>query len=196
MKQKLIKLSDTHYIIVDDSEIKSKDKFYDFTLKIINEAWLDFGKHITCKKITHSTQPLEPYMEMADYSISKTFGKIKQLSLSEVEEAINGYSVEKIAENLIQFKQDGSYQTMRIDMNYEKRKGFIEGFKTHQELVKDKLFTGEDLANYLNYVEDNYHFHSDTWYDIETDEPVKRATIFFNYKKTLQKTEWDIEFDE
>lgn len=66
------------------------------------------------------------------------------------------------------------------------------GFKKMQELLSDRVFTLEDVANYLSYVEDNYHYHSDTWHDINTDEPVKRATMLFNFKKSLTPTTWEI----
>ena len=62
MKQKLIKLSESHYIIVDDSE-----------------------------KITHSTQPLEGKATNWEFG----WDKIEPLSLLEVEEAVNGYQLNK-----------------------------------------------------------------------------------------------------
>lgn len=73
---KLIKLSDTHYIVVDDSEIK--DCYYYNSL----DKAIRFGNNLNHPyhhKIIHSTQPLEG---------------VELLSLPEVEEAINGYSVE------------------------------------------------------------------------------------------------------
>jgi hypothetical protein len=97
---KLIKLSDTHYIVVDDSEIKESDLCYDkegnrgynnikYVVKClrtdVNSYW---NKH--CKKITHSTQPLEEDVEFIGKTpkIKLGFVNIKPLSLSEVEEAI------------------------------------------------------------------------------------------------------------
>jgi hypothetical protein len=71
--------------------------------------------------------------------------------------------------------------------------GFHKGFKKSVELLSDRRFTGEDLANYLNFVEDNYYYHSDTWYDRDTDEPVKRATMFFKFKS--QHKSWEIEVE-
>ena len=73
---KLIKLSDTHYIIVNDSEIKDGEKFAHYWYKdelsnkiedktkiIISTATKDTNSKQNRKsyigKITHSTQPLE-----------------------------------------------------------------------------------------------------------------------------------------
>ena len=60
--QKLIKLNDQHYIIVDDSEIKVGDWYLTFmNNKIIGEPRKcsdDSYNFSNCKKITHSTQPL------------------------------------------------------------------------------------------------------------------------------------------
>ena len=82
-------------------------------------------------KITHSTQPLYDKPHYAEYGM---------LSLSEVEEAIYGYSVEKIIDNTD--TPDGLDQ-------YSYDKGIEFGFNAHKELVKDKLFTKEDMKKAL-----------------------------------------------
>lgn len=89
---KLIKLSDNHYIIVDDSEVNEGDICYKFNEQKITtitgkSKWThkdDYSiacdntnyyiHHSYVSKITHSTQPLE---------------LIKPLSISEVEKLIN-----------------------------------------------------------------------------------------------------------
>lgn len=87
---KLVKLSDTHYIVVDDSEIKEgyvfngaeiflREEMSEYSDEYVNRYW---------EKITHSTQPLEPSLRSDDNTL-KDFVFIKPLSLSEVEEAIN-----------------------------------------------------------------------------------------------------------
>lgn len=81
--QKLIKLSDTHYIIVDDSEIK-EDWIVDtndanFIFKITSGYIKDNGHYDWKKykfKITHSTQP------------DKGMENVTFISLSEVEELV------------------------------------------------------------------------------------------------------------
>lgn len=111
--QKLIKLSDEHYIIVDDSEIKEGDYIFDNFCKINNIQQVrkcDFDsshyRNGNWRKITYSTQPLEDIVidVTADGNalMSVGFVKIKELSLSEVEEAIYGYSVENMVWNIYQ----------------------------------------------------------------------------------------------
>ncbi len=168
--KKLIKLSDTHYIIVDDTEIKEGDIFI-HPDKTIERASRDLdGRGLN--KITHSTQPLE--LSTSHINTGKYhFDKIKYLSLSEVEEVINGYSVEKMAESKYPYKLSSN----------ARKKGFIEGFKTHQELVKDKLFTIEDLEKALSQA----FLACQDGYDITTKEIIQSL---------LPKTEWDIEIDK
>jgi len=143
--QKLIKLSDTHYIVVDDSEIKEGDwtnkgklkyftkdgaVFYNFPNEEYSETYWLLDK---VKKITHSTQPL----------YKNDFWAIQELKLSEVEEAINGYSVEKMAERGV-----GRMTSSTIIRDYELN-AYEKGFNAHKELVKDKLFNVEDVENIL-----------------------------------------------
>lgn len=102
VKDELLKLSYNHYIVVDDSEIKEGD--YYWNKNISNEIQYKKEKGILfhhCKKITYSTQPLERDYSQATYGIQyvEVFDKIKPISLSEVEELIHGYSVEKEAIN-------------------------------------------------------------------------------------------------
>ena len=170
--KKLIKLSKTHYIVVDDSEIKEGD--YHVAMRIIKTngiraiAYTDkeqleaIAKIGGAKKITHSTEPL----------YKNDFWAIKELKLSEVEEAIHGFSVEKMVLNDNSFyRYGGDYDTFEV--------GYKAGFKAHQELVKDKLFTIEDMR---------WAFESATdlspYYDSFDDF----------YKTIAPKTEWDIEF--
>ena len=166
---KLIKLSDTHYIIVDDSEIKegdlvrwSKDFNVGQTVDSINKDWSEW------KKITHSTEPLE---------------NVKTISLSEVEEVIYGYSVEKMAKNefpVDKYQQDWAFRRM----------GFVKGFKAHQELVKDKMFTVEDIRKAMFEVYKN---------GIRSSKEGKESFSEISNRiiqSLLPKTEWLIEFDE
>ena len=84
MKQLLIKLKETHYIVVDDSEIKLND----FITDGCNVwKWKDNCSLLGRKKVTHSTQPIED-INFVDEVEGKVMPKIKPLSLSEVEEAI------------------------------------------------------------------------------------------------------------
>mgnify|MGYP006921281610 CR=1 FL=1 len=193
MKTKLIKISESHYIIVDDSEMLPDVFIYDFLQKEIKRHSGTFGhlKYINdnCKKITHSTQPLERYYGATDGTIPFVYHKIKPLSLSEVEEVINGYSVEKMAE---EFANNSATTNYEDGINVGKYQGYIAGVNTHKELVKDKLFTMDDLKTQLvQFVNDFTKFkYRGNYADI--------INQFCNNveKSLLPKTEWECYFDE
>lgn len=181
--KKLIKLSDTHYIIVDDSEIKENQWYCNNKTLFLSDSKFDEGNNPNQRKnnklVTHSTQP-----ELLGKGWMKS---IKPLLLSEVEEAVYGYSVEKMAAELA-YKRRIKYQSEYEDgVCFGLEEGYIEGFKAHQELVKDKLFTIEQMNQAINlaYVSggagDNY-------------EECKR--FIDEQLDLLPKTEWDIEIDE
>lgn len=179
---KLIKLSDTHYIVVDDSEIKGYDWYFDFITNQIQQKLSD----IKCKvkldrmKITHSNQPLEqskPISENCGIVEPNVFINIKPLSLSEVEEAINGYSVEKMAEKYRNiFSIEGGHR------NYAAQ-GYIDGFNAHKELVKDKH---EEIIELLTNITE--------WSSFKEHPIGKQAQKALDL--LLPKTEWEVEFDE
>jgi hypothetical protein len=180
---KLLKLSETHYIVVDDSEIKEGDKFYCITNKVIFTAHtieyleeynkLEDSNHnfyVNSKyaqKITHSTQP-----ELLGTGWMQS---VLPLFLSEVEEAIYGYSVDKMADKLISCSDNIDSQLIK-----EVWKG---GFKAHKELVKDKLFTIDDMK--LCYMQG--------W----NQGRENRSTEMSNYiQSRLPKTEWECTINE
>jgi len=189
MGTKLVKLSDTHYVIADDSKIKKGD----FKICLNDKAVTKYlsKKSIesdtfckNCKKITYSTEPLEIIATKYKGSVSvkemKGFVKIKPLSLSEVEEAIYGYSVEKIAQSFI-IKE---HLDSDSDMFYKET--FEAGFKAHRELVKDKLFTSSFLLELVPKVLEKQRELNDSdfndWYNSDF------------LRMLFPKTEWDIEF--
>lgn len=190
--QKLIKLSDTHYIVVDDSEIKVGDWCYSVSNGLIVEPNKKAIDTINSKpmegikflKITHSTQPLE-VEPIPDEKFPKVFDKIKRLSLSEVEEAINGYSIyQKALDFAI---------TSKIYIDDEKTHDEVAEslISFHKELVKDKLFTVEDMLNFSWWLNKNLGQYS-------SDENAHFELKYFNQWKKLNppKTEWDVTFDE
>lgn len=187
---KMIKLSDTHYVVVDNSEIKESDHFVNQHNQISKcvkslEDWLK-DNDSTIKKITHSTKPLEQYYGAKDGTIPFVYHKIKPLSLSEVEEAIHGYSVDEIA-----FSQWGGGQTtITID-------AFIDGFKAAMELVKDKLFTKkqmEMLFAYAHQIGMNSVLQIQSPHLLHKQDTDKLRDEFI--QSLLPKKEWDVEFDE
>lgn len=190
---KLIKLSDTHYIVVDDSEIKEGDFYVIFDIsnnpyiykcyKIENDR-VYYGNITSddiknCKKITHSTQPLEPSLK-SDNNTLKDFIFIKPLSLSEVEEVIYGYNVENMAieeSNKIIIDRNGNPDKTLVSY-------YIKGFKAHQELIKNKLFTVKDIRKAY------YQGH-------KSGLGSANSLTFEQFiQSLLSKTEWDVEFDE
>lgn len=164
---KLIKLSELHYIIIDDSKIKEGDyKWHRVTG--IRKALVD-GNYTNQFKITHSTEPLCHDENGSYYPMTVT-----AFSLSEIEEAVYGYSADKMAEEFA--KKYSIYDTAQDDTEY----GFREGFRAHQELVKDKLFTIEDMKKAIDYTKRYGSQNSKQWI----------------LNELLPSTEWDIEFDK
>ena len=163
---KLIKLSETRYVIVDDSEIQEGDwciyfkqdmndlldvtsmfKTEKIELDSANRLSVVCGEGIyvyvkDCKKITHSTEPLEHDEDGGWYPDS-----VKALHLSEVEEIINGYNFNKIASGIVHNNLN-EIESSRMQRLYIA--GIRQGFKAHQALVTDKLFTLEDIKLAFN----------------------------------------------
>jgi hypothetical protein len=176
MEMKLIKLSDTHYIICDDSELKEGDwtnkgklkyftkdgaVFYNFPWEEYSETYWSLDK---AKKITHSTDI--------------NWNEVYYINLSEVEELNLGYSVEKMAEN--------SWNTHKELFNQNNKNEFLSVFKTgfnaHKELVKDKLFTVDDMKIALS----EAFKASQEGYQITSNEIIQ----------SLLPKEWSVTFDE
>ena len=177
--ESIIKINDEHYVIVDDSEIKEGDFVLALDTNVVFQA--DTGEikkpikqfKELYKKITHSTQP--------EVLGTGWMQSVLPLLLSEVEEAIYGYSVEKMAEEYAKTVDD-------LDIPYQNGLfyGYLEGFKAHQELVKDKVFTVEDII----YIIDNI---SQNWYKCYS-ELDKKEHLNKIINVLSSKTEWDIEF--
>lgn len=202
MKTRLIKLNEKHYIIVDDFEIKENDYVltgYNKIGKVLRvfQRGGETNYHVfvnemtpisstNCKKIIYSTKPLEYHqvnVKLIDERVEGwVFDKIKQLSLSEVEELLFGYSVKKLVDE--SFENMGYHSTVTPYEEDQFKLGYKLGFSAHKELTKDKLFTLEDMINFaVNCFNDNY------------DEDIsfyKRVKINIEYLKP--KTEWEVEF--
>lgn len=163
---KLIKINEKHFIIVDSSEINIGDWiFYPITKAILR--W-DGNMPLRNEglKLTHSTII---YMFQDD---------ILLLSLQEVEKLIYGYSIEEIA--LEKYPRHVFRKgEVGTDLSYLNRKSFTDGFKTHRELVKDKLFTIEDMEKAMRLFHDR---------EIKTTDEIIQSL--------LPKEEWDIKFEQ
>ena len=168
----LKKLSQSHFIIYDNSDIKEGDWFLPvggigWKVNIPRRADENGGYNNShCKKITHSTQP------------NKGMENVTFISPMEVEELIDGYSVEKMAKY--------HYGNNRGTREFED--GFMLGFKiAHKELVKDKLFTVEDMKEAFD--------AGAIWEGGEAGES-KEESFNRQLKDTFPKTEWNVAFDE
>lgn len=228
--KKLIKITEEHYIVVDDSEIREGDWIFNYSgikydEQVISQctknAVINWQQNIhinngtksirdCIKKITHSTQPLEQGYgcEVKDGKMIRNVDKepcydlIKPLSLLEVEEAIHGYSdLEKYAWEKAKHKflqEEGR----EANLNDSKdllvvsaiQVGIIEGFLTHKELTKDKLFTAKDMRNAMNcIVNSTYINKGDSVFDLFIE--VNRKKFIDEYiQSLLPKTEWDVTF--
>lgn len=97
------------------------------------------------------------------------------------------YSVEKMAVNSFGHipTKDDNHILFSLGKGYVG--GYQQGFKAHRELVKDKLFTLEQINQAINlaYVSG---CNGDTYQDCQK--------FIEEQLELLPKTEWDIEFDE
>ena len=121
---KLIKITDDHYVVVDDSEIKEEDWYVNNNVIFRSDDLFDEGnnpnQNSNNKKITHSTQPLEWFG-----------GEI--IFLSEVKELID---VEK---KII------SPYPMNTQNDVDWCNGYQRGYNQALEDNKDKKYTEEDI---------------------------------------------------
>ena len=178
---KLIKLSNTHYIIVDDSEIKDGDYVYDSKDKVIRYV-KKYLKDDWIKKITHSTQPLSEECRKCNGYCEQCVDIIKPLSLSEIEEAINGYSTYELFKKLDGTCEKGEYEHWL----------FEQGFNAHKELYSYSRNQVHELM--CKAFEAGYKKHDVVEAGLESlDTKVECSWILTKYDSTPKQTEWDIE---
>jgi hypothetical protein len=196
ISQKLIKIkNEKHYIIVDDSQIKEGDFMYDVDGDIGIAIGKDKSEWEGNRKITHSVKPLEevcctPNNQIKRYIDCKGcdkkqlgFNKIKPLFIQEVEELLSGYSVEKMVDD--RYPSDiNDFTDNGFDKKEIVRIAFCDGFNAHKELVKDKLFTMEDMIQAIGFGFGICRRHDRAPFDLEQ----------INFIKSLQPTEWDVHF--
>lgn len=192
---KLIKLTEDHYIIVNNSEIKMDDYYLDDTNAVRlalteAESYWTHRKHYG--KVTHSTTPLEQLYSAPDGSIPYVYDRVQPLSLSEVKELLGEVDVEKKAEHSSEL-QEGTY-TPQHKITY--KHGYIDGYNQSLEDNKDKKYTEEDMRvlfastlqnapsteSHTRMISDREYrnFVMDTLYD--------RLILLFQ-----PKTEWEVE---
>jgi hypothetical protein len=189
---RLLKLSEAHYIVVDDCKIEvnywcvlldSVGNIFSVPQQYTNPKNQNLNEGM--KRITHSTQPLEIITALPDTGQGEvtelSYNKIKPLSLLEVEELIYGYNVQTMAKQ----------QTIIDEFNSEK--SYVNGFNAHKEIVKDKLLSIQLYSN-NNHLEWIYN----RMIEVHGENPNYDYMIAF--KKIIQSlfppTEWDVTFDE
>ena len=198
---KLIKLTNEHYIICDDSEIKEGDWLYSFDNGLIVQANKGSADTINSKslngkgygKITHSTQPLEcdkmwtpvngkQWMCNTMLCCGKILNpKTKPISLQEVKELIGEVDVEKRAEKFIGCKYDDIEDNID-QIGYD---SFIRGYNQALEDNKEKKYTEEDIELLAAELIGKYRLGQ-----IKEAEDVYK--IINSYR--VPKTEWEVEF--
>jgi hypothetical protein len=168
---KLIKISDVHFIIVDDSEIKKDDWVckngnLNKAVRLDDIETSDKWKEVGWRKITHSTQPLCQDMD----------GSVAPFDLSEVKELISEVDVEQKVYSIVE--QVVGNHNMQTSTAKDMVSVGISCYNQAIEDNKDKRYTDEDIQNawVMGYRGDTF------------DEMV-------DYFKR-PKTEWDVEFVE
>lgn len=136
---KLIKISLDHYIIVDESEIKEGDWYWnelDKAVRVNNTI-----NHSYHKKITHSTQPLEPYTydEVGEEIYGYEYDKIQQLPLSEVKELLGECIADEKA--IEWYNGHPKYDSSFIADPYSYKEGYNQALEDN----KDRKYTEEDM---------------------------------------------------
>lgn len=207
---KLIKLSESHYIIVDDSEIKIGDyaihnnkeyreKYNELPILCTESNCLSIQEH--WNKVTHSTFLIN---ESTQPDTEFYWNTIKEISLSEIEELIYGYSVEKMALQQVPVLPcwGGDIERFQYDCQEPKRKAWIEGFKAAMEINKDKSFTIEDMRKafekgaYSVAVNTNVTLQvSKEWKRVYSEQEVEKDCNLF-IQSLLPPTQWEVEIDE
>lgn len=202
------KLSEDHYIIMDDSEIKEGDWVYQQNFEKTNNQIIsiktEFQSNVandkngsyTKRKITHSTQPLElicctPVSQIKRYidckgcdRVTLGYNEVKPLSLSEVKEVLGVVDVEKKALEISPVELDED----EFDVNETHRVTWIDGYTQALEDNKEKKYTEDDLKKAICIAKDSMGVDNDgeTCYSHLSTEQIIQS---------LQpKTEWEVEF--
>ena len=168
---KLIKINTDHYVIVDDSEIKEGDYHFDFDKNDI-DTWKGnlYSNRLKCKKITHSTQPLE--VKITDEGIHlPDWSKVKALSSRVVKELIGEVDIWQKFKEIDGSCQKGEYEHWL----------FESGYNQALEDNKEKKYTEKDMRK--AYMVGKHGGVTQTYYE------------FDEYIQQLQpKTEWEVAF--
>ena len=188
MKQTLIKITDDHYVVVDDSEIKFGDWFLTDDKRIEQSApdWNAMEWH---RKITHSTLPLEDVMGLTNKLDAKGWVLIKLLHVHKIKELLGKVDLEKkITKKLEELPytkhlDDGQYNDGQL-VGFEL--GARWAYNQAIEDNKDKKYTEMDMKK-------AFYKGIDSW----MQNPDAIESIIHDFRHSLQpKTEWEVTFDD
>lgn len=142
---KLIKITEEHYIVVDDSEIKVGDWYWnELDMAIRKNNTINHSYH---KKITHSTIP-KGQMLMEG---------LKRLSIQEVKELIGEVDVEKRFQDIINSETPQNRDEMLLDAT---KHGFKYGY--NQALEDNKVLIN-GLKEIVNLCDNTNPSHESIW---------------------------------
>jgi len=158
MKLKIIETPD--YILAVSDE-KVSDVFPNYYWCIKDNEFYRFSEDVMCD-VEKGDKPIIAYQPKTK--------DVPELDLPLLSEIVVEEDVEKLAN-----EQWGNVHRTGV-------LGFIEGYK-----AATKIYSEEDLNGYLSFIEDNYHYHSDTWHDADTDEPIKRKGMLSAYIQSLKQ---------
>lgn len=191
MEKELVFIDYDHYVIVDDSEITVGDyclmfdSFGNIFLGNQPKQYLGIekGHYINkgLKKITHS--------------FGKTIGGVENRSLSEVEELLFGFSIEKMAEKefpLIDelFDTTGEENLQLLDH----RKSYIKGIHDYMKLTKHRFGETDMIHAYVEGTNSGSNYQSLCEDDFEEAESFSEDN-YEEFKRTLSpKTKWTVEY--
>ena len=210
MAQKLIKINQDHYVVVDDSKIEvgdwvctngggirhitklnhdEKGTFTDDGLLSKKDA-SELCYICNYKKITHSTKPLEIIKGIGENSSINYYYGTDRLSLQEVKELIGEVDVEKKTEN---YAKDG----LVLDTPYANGLfyGYIKGYTQALEDNKEKKYTRNEVhALMCKAFQQGFkkaYVVEAGLEGLETD--VECAWILTKHDSTPEKTEWEVQ---
>ena len=187
---KLIETKKDFYIIVDGLVKDEKDLGVwvyddDYDEPLIYKTDEDFFKAgKSAWKITHSNNPLEKIVTENSF---KTYAFI---STQEIEELIFGYSLEKISNE--SFENMGYHSTVTPYEEKQFKLGYKLGFNAHKEFTKDRVLEKE----FIDWIDKEEVLRSGGgWIKYFNGRGnYFNSTELYDFWKSLQPTEWEVEF--
>jgi len=184
----LIKLSEDHYVLTDDSDISIGNivaeklltgKYELFTIHTLNDI-----DNLTQKKVIYSTELIN---ESTQPNTEFYWNTVNKLSLSEVKELLGIVDVKKKAWKYNPVK--------KLDAEFI-RAGYVRGYNEALEDNKERKYTEEDVISYLMQSMIQYGIWLENEDDITPGKIVNKMEEIRNKARaSLQfKTEWEVEF--